>query len=310
MGAGSFCARNLRTGRRWIGWSFLFLAAVSGGLYVRWRSDRLIARLTTDIERPIDQSGGVLVIVGGGMVTHPIKERFWRYAGGNDSRIVIIPASEMTPEQLKSSEERWEEFKTASLSVLHAESRTQADDPEFSRQLESATGVWLCGGAQTWLAGMYRGTLVQERLVRLLARGGVIGGTSAGAAVMSDVMLAGGRKEPIEGRGFAFVRDAVIDQHFLKRNRLTRLMKLLDQHPGLVGLGVDERTALIVELKDHRLSVVGDSYVMACVPGMEGRPPRFEFLKPGDQTDLTSLRIPEISVESRWDLDAVLMGED
>lgn len=310
MRVGMFRWLNSRIKLRWVVWSLLFLTALGSGLYVRWRSDRLVARLSTDIERPIDQSGGVLVIVGGGIVPQPIKERFWRYAGGPQARIVVIPASEMTSDQLKNYEERWDEFETASLSVLHTESRAQANDPEFSRSLESATGVWLAGGQQTWLTGWYRGTLVQERLRRLLDRGGVIGGTSAGAAVMSDIMIAGGRREPIESRGFGFVPDTIIDQHFLKRNRISRLMKLLEKHPGTIGLGVDERTALIVELKGLRLSVAGESYVMACIPGRDGQADRFEFLKQGDQTDLASLRSPDHHLESPWDLDSVLMGED
>ncbi len=102
----------------------------------------------------------------------------------------------------------------------------------------------------------------------------------------------------------------VIDQHFLQRNRVGRLWKLLDKHPGLIGLGIDERTALIVELQGCRLSVVGDSYVTACVPAKEGRPARMEILKPGDRIALADLHVPDQMPDSPWDLDAMLMGED
>lgn len=310
MRAGSFRFRSGRIGWRGIFWSVLFVSTLSGGLYVRWRSDRLVARLSTDNDRSLDTSDGVLVIAGGGMLPHSIKERFWMLAGGPAARIVVIPASQMEPEQLKIHEERWDEFETDVVTALHAENRGEADDPEFSRSLESATGVWLGGGQQTLLTGTYRGTLIQTRMRNVLARGGVIGGTSAGAAVMSDIMIAGGKRAPIESQGFGFLPETIVDQHFMKRNRMSRLLKLLEKHPGAVGLGVDEQTALIVELKGKRLSVVGDSYVTACVPGRNDQPPRFEFLKPGDRSDLEALRTPDGRVESPWDLDAVLMGEE
>lgn len=291
-------------------WGVAFFAALSAGLYVRWRSDRLVARLNASDDRPMNASDGVLVIAGGGMLPRPIKERFWRLAGAEQAQIVVIPASQMDSELQKIYEERWDEFATQSVTILHTENRNLADDPEFSRALETATGVWLGGGRQTCLTDWYRGTLMQKRMEQLLARGGVVGGTSAGAAVMSDIMIAGGRREPVEGRGFGFFPEIVVDQHFFQRNRMSRLWKLLDKHPGLVGLGVDERTALVVELNGRRLSVVGDSYVAACVPGKDRNSARTEILKPGDRIALAELLLPDHLPESPWDLDAILVGED
>lgn len=309
MDQGSFRARS-RVGWRGVMWGALFCAALGAGLYVRWRSDRLVARLTADDHRVVDPSDGMLLIAGGGMLPAAVRGEFWKLAGGPTSRIVVIPASQMAPDELKINEERWDEFDTASVTTLAAESRGQADNPEFSRCLESATGVWLGGGRQTWLTGLYRGTVVHQRLRELLARGGIIGGTSAGAAVMSDIMIAGGRRDPIEGRGFGFVSDVIIDQHFMKRNRMRRLSRLLEKHPDSIGLGIDERTALIVQLKGRKLSVVGDSYVTAYLKESPQRPVRFEFLKQGDQTDIATLRGPDTLIESPWDLDAILAGED
>lgn len=310
MSAGPF--RRLRSRITWRGaaWCLVFCSTLGGGLYVRWRSDRLVARLTADVDRAVDASDGMLVIAGGGILPQSIKAQFWKLSDGPQARIVVIPGSQMDPEQLEIYEERWDEFETHSVEALQAASRAQADDPEFSRCLESATGVWLGGGQQTWLTGLYRGTLVHERLKNVLKRGGVIGGTSAGAAVMSDIMIAGGRREPVESRGFGFLSDIVIDQHFLKRNRMRRLSKLLEKHVDTIGLGIDERTALVVQLKGRKLSVVGDSYVTAYLPGRPNRPARFEFLSQGDQTDLVTLRSPDGTVESAWDLDAILVGDD
>jgi cyanophycinase len=100
----------------------------------------------------------------------------------------------------------------------------------------------------------------------------------------------------------------VVDQHFLRRNRVSRLLSVMADHPRLVGLGIDERTALVVQLPGRRLSVVGDSYVIACIPGTEDDAPRLEILKPGDRLDLVALQesldpgaavAPADAVESR-----------
>ena len=84
----------------------------------------------------------------------------------------------------------------------------------------------------------------------------------------------------------------MVNQHFLKRNRLGRLTKLLERHPDLIGFGIDEETALVVGVRDQQISVVGDSYIVACLPASKDRPARFQILKEGDQTDLAALRKP------------------
>ncbi|MHC5540898.1 hypothetical protein ACYOEI_21965, partial [Singulisphaera rosea] len=94
------------------------------------------------------------------------------------------------------------------------------------------------------------------------------------------------------GKGFDLISGAVIDQHFLKRNRMERLVGVLSSHPNLVGLGIDEETALVVDVREHHLSVIGQSYVVACVPDSQNRSVRLKFLKSGDQTDLADLKIP------------------
>src|SRR5207249_3335276 len=118
----------------------------------------------------------------------------------------------------------------------------------------------------------------------------VIGGTSAGAAVMTRVMITRGRTKADVGQGFDFLPGAVVDQHFLRRNRLSRLLSVLTDHPDLIGLGIDEQTALVVRIRSRLLNVVGNSSVVACVPGSAGRPARLEILKSGDQTNLSTLK--------------------
>ncbi len=296
--------------RRWLAWLVLSGAFLAAAIYVRWRSDRLVARLEATESRAVDASAGVLVIAGGGMLPRSIKEKFWQFAGEASSQIVVIPGAPLEPSQIHLLEENWGDFATVSVTVLQASSRAVANEETFCRPLDSATGVWLGGGQQSWLADRYRGTLVHQKLRKVLDRGGVIGGTSAGAAVMSDAMIAGGKREPISDQGFGFFPESLVDQHFLRRNRITRLCRQLKQRPDLIGFGVDERTALIVARKNLGLTVVGESYVTVCVPEQADQLARFEFLKAGDVTDFKSLRNPEIPVESPWDLDAILAGEE
>ena len=130
------------------------------------------------------------------------------------------------------------------------------------------------------LVAPYRGTAVEREFKALLKRGGVIGGTSAGAAVMSDVMIEGGNPKADVGRGFGFVTNAVVDQHFLRRSRVNRLLGVLADRPHLIGLGIDEGTAFILE--GDRWSVVGRSYVLAFEVGKDGKPVRFESFGDGD----------------------------
>ncbi len=121
----------------------------------------------------------------------------------------------------------------------------------------------------------------------VMQRGGVVGGISAGAAVMSSVMIRDGVTSPEIGRGFGLLPGTVIDQHFLARNRQERLLGALAAHPGLIGLGIDEGAALVV--RGGRINVVGDSDVVACIPPAYGRPAKVETLRPGEHTNLLNL---------------------
>lgn len=289
-------------------WILAIAFTTVAGVIGRERILRLADRWenTTPI---FDRSQGTLFIVGGGSLPGALKREFLDLAGGNEARLVVIPGAAVSAERMADYTDDWQGIGAQSVVVLHAESRSQADDPEYSRMLDEATGVWLGGGQQTWFSAWYRGTIVEQRLKNLLARGGVIGGTSAGASAMSTVMMAGGRGEPIAGKGLDLFPEAVIDQHFLKRNRIARLMKLTDQYPTLIGFGIDEGTALVVERSRGRLSVSGPSYVVAYIPQTTLGEPRLEILKAGDQTSLADLRTPDVAIVPGWVTETILTGE-
>jgi len=246
------------------------------------------------IARRAEGGRGTLVICGGGALPEPIHARFLELAGGRAARIVVIPTASPTADRPGTSRalDLWKRLGAGTVTLLHTRSPKRANEPDFVQPLREATGVWIGGGNQSHLSKAYVGTEVERQLMALLDRGGVIGGTSAGAAVMTRVMIANGRTKAALGQGFDFLPGAVVDQHFLRRNRIDRLLGVLSSHPDLIGLGIDEQTALVVDVREHHLSVMGNSYVVACVPDKDNHPPRLQFLKPGDQTDLALLKTP------------------
>lgn len=240
------------------------------------------------------EQGGTLLICGGGEVPVELRERFYQRAGGDEARIVVIPGVYVgdNDELSRAYLEPWESLGARQIELISARSPRLANTVAFVRAVANATGVWLGGGDQVWLTATYSGTRIEEEIKRVLDRGGVVGGVSAGAAVMSPLMIAGGHGSAVESSGFGLLPDSVIDQHFLQRNRLNRLLGTVSAHPDLIGFGVDEGTALEVCLGNHRLSVLGESYVLACVPRSDDRETRIEILKRGDETTLPALREP------------------
>lgn len=260
-------------------------------------SPAVIARPAPVAPERIVASGipGALVICGGGKLPDEAARRFVKFAGGPAARLVVIPTASAEADKAKAESflSSWRKREVASVVLLHTRSREEASREAFIKPLLNATGVWFSGGNQSRISDAYRGTAVEKALHALLARGGVIGGTSAGAAILSRVMIAGGKEEAKLGTGFDLLPGAVIDQHFLARGRRQRLVGVLSSRPGLVGFGIDEATALIV--RGRLLEVVGSSTVSVLLapegkggPGL--RPLKEQQLRQGSVADLTALR--------------------
>jgi cyanophycinase len=240
----------------------------------------------------VGPSKGSLVIVGGNMQDPAIVKKFLDLAGGPESPIVVIPTAGGADDY----DQNWQglrQFKEAGatkLTVVHTKDRARADSEEFVRPIREARGVFFTGGRQWHLADSYLNTATHRALNDLLERGGVIGGTSAGASIIGSFLVRGDTKgnetmigDHVEGLGF--LRNVGIDQHLLKRNRQFDLLEVVQRFPHLLGIGIDEDTAIVVQ--GDEFDVIGRSYVVI-YDNQRVIPPagRFYFMTAGDRYDL------------------------
>jgi cyanophycinase len=239
---------------------------------------------------------GTLLLVGGAMESEAIYRAFIDLAGGPDARIVVVPTAAGEGEYDGSyiGIEAWRAHGARNVTVLHTTDRSVADTDEFVEPLERASGVFFFGGRQHRLADAYGGTKTEVELRKVLERGGVVGGTSAGASILGSFLVRGDTEtnEIVMGdhqTGFGFLRGVAIDQHVLRRNRHFDMLELLTAHPDLLGIGLDEDTAILVR-GDH-FEILGSSYVLIYDPQTTtGRDGTFYFLAPGDGYDMATRR--------------------
>ena len=205
---------------------------------------------------------GSLFIIGGGHRTPEMMRQFVDLAGGPEkAKLVVIPNASADGDT--SCRDMADEFRA--LGVRRVDccllTHEQASDPRSAGQLDGATGVYFTGGDQALVTRALVGTPVQRKLLELYQAGAVMGGTSAGAALMSKVMITGDEKlnrdtinafvvirkdNIVTVEGMGFLTNAIIDQHFVRRKRHNRLISVVLEHPDLVGVGIDEATAIIV----------------------------------------------------------------
>jgi len=201
-----------------------------------------------------------------------ILREFVAASGGPEARIAVIPtASSLGDEIVDVYDALFRAEGAAEVTAVRPESREQAGDPELVEQLEKATGIFMTGGNQLKLSAIICGTPVGDAIVAAHVRGAVVGGTSAGASIQSSHMLAFGvggstpkQRMTQMAAGLGLVPGTVIDQHFEQRNRYGRLLMIVAQSPQLLGMGVDEDTAAVVE--HGVLTVVGRGAVTILDP--------------------------------------------
>jgi cyanophycinase len=220
---------------------------------------------------------GYLFIIGGGERDKPLMERYVKLAAGfGRGRIVVFTMASGVPQEI--GPELVAEFTGLGVKdvVSYQLTHDEAMKPDSAKILDGAGGIYFSGGDQSRLTAALLGTPIHKRMLELYEQGCIVGGTSAGAAVMSEVMITGDEKRTtneaeqwqviwadniVRIRGFGFVKDAIIDQHFVTRRRHNRLISLVIENPKLVGVGIEESTAVLIR-PDGRYEVLGENQVI------------------------------------------------
>jgi len=210
---------------------------------------------------------GSLIIIGGGEIPDTIYNLFAKKVGGKDQSIIYIPTATKDESWIQAGEhlKKFISWGFTNLKTVHTRSKEKANEKEFPTLIDNAKGIFIGGGDQVNLSNVYGGTATLQAMRRLLDRGGVIMGTSAGATIMGSLMIGGDhRKTPniptTFGEGFSFIQQMAIDQHVLARNRQFDLIPVLEKYPSILGMALDEATAALVE--GDSIRVIGNSYML------------------------------------------------
>jgi len=239
-----------------------------------------------------------VIVVGGGAIGPEIYARFIEAAGGPDALIVDIPTAggdSVYPATWRGANP-WRRAGARNVVVLHTLDKAVANSDSVVALLTRAGGVWFEGGRQWRLADAYLGTRMEQGFHDVLARGGVAGGSSAGASILSGYMLRGARSgntiimAPDSDSGFNFLRGVAIDQHVVARERLRDLAdSLLPHRPDLLGISEDEGTAWIIQGDTGVIMGRNKAFVYGGGENDAGKP--FLTLFPGDRYDLAARRL-------------------
>ncbi|HKO62283.1 MAG TPA: cyanophycinase [Pyrinomonadaceae bacterium] len=247
---------------------------------------------------------GTLIITGGDQETG-IKE-FVALAGGPDANIVYIPTAASSlrlpsgliwewlyTDTLPANTPQFQEelrkmFGVKNITILHTRNRKTANSREFVEPLRRAHGVWLSGGNPGRLSQVYLGTRTLSEIEAVLERGGVVGGNSAGAIIQGSYTIRGNPDKPVlmvKGReqGFAFLKNVAINPHLTEAMRQNELVTILDAHPKLLGIGIDEKAW--IQVRGDRFQVFGKGRV-AIYDNKKHDRNWYYWLLPGDQFDL------------------------
>lgn len=220
---------------------------------------------------PLCAQTGTLVIAGGGKLPDRVIQRFVEASGGRNARIAILPTASGEPRDSASAMVDRIKAMGGDPVVLDPRTRSQAD--ALGQEGMECTGFWFTGGDQKRIQGLIVGTSLHRAISAAYLKGAAVGGTSAGAAVMTRIMLEGqadvsetgpGTYRTLDGLGL--LPGCIVDQHFLRRARHNRLLSLLMEHPDHLGIGIDEETAVVVQRSTFR--VLGNRRVLVLDPGV------------------------------------------
>ncbi|HSK11581.1 MAG TPA: cyanophycinase, partial [Phnomibacter sp.] len=216
--------------------------------------------------------GPRIILAGGGTLPDTIWKRFVQMSGGENARILVIPTARQSDSGYKAIYNN--EFKTLkklgvrSVEMLHAPNRSMANTDSFFQKLENCDGVWIAGGYPCLLTESYTNTSFNDALKKWVSKGGVLGGTSAGASVIGEIIprTIGCREKMSQNSytGFKIIPKTIIDQHFITRGREYTLIEIQKKLSDHLGIGIDEGTALVIN--DNLCEVIGISKVILFWP--------------------------------------------
>ncbi len=253
---------------------------------------------------------GSLLIIGGGRLDSSIYNIFMEKAGGPEGPIVIIPTAggddpEENDPDFKRLISRYKDRGFKDVAVLHTTDPEEANQSMFYEPLMRAKGVWFTGGRQWRLVDAYAGTKTLDAIWAVVNRGGIIAGSSAGATIQGSYLARGDSNTNTimmgdHEEGFSFLTNVAIDQHVIARNRQFDIFEILDAHPDLLGIGLDEGSGILVE--NSVAEVVGRSYVLIYDGKFWHAPSdsfkevgagqqKYYFLKKGMRYDLKNRRV-------------------
>lgn len=260
--------------------------------------DRAEAFPPAKVRDPVVPNGS-LVIIGGGGIPAGLLDRFVELAGGKDAKIVVLPTAVPNPSPRDGIAAAFRKAGAKSAVVLPGNTQSVVESQEYLDAMKDATGVWFGGGRQWHFVDAYEGTKLLPLMHDVLKRGGVIGGSSAGATIQGEYLARGGVFNNFdiayEGyeRGFSFLPGVAIDQHFAQRKRFADMTKLMKLYPQYLGIGLDETTAIVV--KGSVAEVTGKGQVHfydAKQPVVDGKPDHVS-LGTGGRYDLKSRKVLE-----------------
>jgi cyanophycinase len=241
---------------------------------------------------------GRLVVVGGGTTTATIVDKTLELAGGSKAKVVLI--AEANPEYGPASLAAWKRTKASKVTLLNVQ------QPAVAIQLiREADLIWMPGGLQGVFMNAIRGTDIADTIRRRYRDGAIVGGTSAGAAVMCKVMI-GGRSDldclragstPYLMEGLSLWPEVIVDQHFLQKGRFNRLALAILDHPTLIGVGIDEETAVIVH--GRQFEVIGNNNVTV----IDARKASRESLVDGEPAAARNLKVHVLRTGMKFDFE-------
>lgn len=245
-----------------------------------------------------DAVDGTLLIIGGAEDKRgdcEILKNFIKLAGQRGGKIVIMTAATQYPQKVSNEYIRiFKRLGARDVVSLDIPSRQEAQLPSTSDTIVSAGGIFFTGGDQLRITSLLGGTEVDYALHEAYRKGTVIAGTSAGASVMSATMIIGGDGDSTPhhgsismGPGMGLVRDVVIDQHFAQRGRLGRLVAVVAQQPAMLGVGIDEDTAVLIN-SGGQMQVIG-SQTVTIVDGSKCQHTNVSETKPKQALALTEI---------------------